>query len=142
MSVITDIFKGGASGIFDGVAKIIGTFKADPTQVAQLQAEMYKIQAELDGKIVAADAAVVTAINQTMQGEAKSEHWLQWSWRPTVGLTFCVTIINNYVLYPYFAKLGMEQITIPDTVWLAMLTVLGAAAYTRGMEKIEAVKHG
>jgi len=136
VSVIKDIFTGGAEGIFKGLSDLIGTFKADPSEVLKLQAELARAQSELTGKIVAAESAAINAVNQTMQTEAKSEHWMQWTWRPAVGFTFCGTIVNNYILYPYFAEFGMMEIEIPEMVWLAMLTVLGAAAYTRGSEKI------
>ena len=34
-----------------------------------------------------ADRDDVAAVNATMQAEAKSEHWLQWAWRPLNGLS-------------------------------------------------------
>ena len=126
--------------MFGGVAKIIGKVKADPTKLIELEAELIKLQAGLKGKIIVAESAMVASVNQSMQAEAKSEHWAQWLWRPVVGFTFCATIINNYILYPYFEAYGMIRVDIPDTVWAAMLAILGAAAYTRGKQKIEAVK--
>lgn len=80
--------------------------------------------------------AQLQAINQTMQAEAKSEHWAQWLWRPTVGFTFSAVLVNNFILLPYFAKLGIVPITIPAEVWTAMLVVLGASAATRGWQKV------
>jgi len=136
MKFIKDIFKGGVEGIFGGVTNIIKSVKADPTKVVLLEGEIIKVKADIEGRIIAAESATISAINETMRSEANSEHWAQWVWRPTVGFTFCATIINNYILYPYFASAGMQRIDIPETVWLAMLTILGAAAYTRGTEKI------
>jgi hypothetical protein len=139
MSILSSIFAGGAEGIFKGISDLVKDFKADPTELIKLQATVAQAQMDLDAKLSQADAAVIAAVNASMQAEAKSEHWMQWSWRPTVGFTFALTIVNNYVLYGYFAKYGMTQISIPDNVWLAMLTVLGAAAYTRGQEKVAKV---
>ena len=142
MGVLSSIFKGGAEGIFSGISKIVGKFKADPTEVRKLQSAIALAENTLRGKIIDAESAVISAVNKTMQAEAKSEHFLQWSWRPFVGFTFAATIINNYILYPYFAEFGMRQVEIPGNVWLAMLTVLGAAAYTRGTEKIARLTNG
>ena len=82
------------------------------------------------------DTEVIKAINETMRAEARSEHWLQWSWRPLVGITFSLMVINNYVLLPYFKSYGLQPINIPGDVWSAMLVILGVAAGTRGLEKI------
>src|SRR3990167_6195214 len=76
-------------------------------------------------------ASIIASINATMQAESKSEHWPQWAWRPTVGFTFAGAIINNYILYAYFASYGMVKVEIPSHVWEAMLVILGAAAFTR-----------
>ena len=88
------------------------------------------------------DKTVVNAVNTTMQAEAKSEHWMQWAWRPTVGFTFAATIINNYILLPYLKNFGLAPIEIPSGIWQAMLIVLGVAAGTRGLEKWEKRKKG
>src|SRR2546428_4752002 len=79
----------------------------------------------------------IMSVNATMQAEAKSEHWAQWVWRPTIGLSFSAVIVNNFILLPYFAKFGLQPIVIPDDVWTAMLVILGAAAATRGWQKVE-----
>lgn len=81
----------------------------------------------------------IAAVNATMQAEAKSDKWLQWTWRPIVGLTFALTVINNYVILPYFTQ--VKPIAIPDELWLAMLAILGVSAYTRGVEKVKRVQY-
>lgn len=128
MAWLEELAKGGVEGILSPIAKVIQIFKPDATQQAQLDAAFE--QAKLN-----AEATILTAINATMQAEAKSEHWMQWSWRPVIGFTFAATILNNYVLYGYFSKLGMVQIIIPEGVWMAMLAVLGVSAYVRGRDK-------
>lgn len=135
MSVISDIFAGGATGIFAGIKGLIGAFKADPTVQAQLAAEVARAEMETDAKLVAAEAAIIASVNATMQAEARSEHWAQWAWRPTVGFTFAAVIINNYVLYGYLAPLGVVKLVIPDQVWLAFGAVLGVAAWVRGRDR-------
>jgi hypothetical protein len=105
-------------------------------QDAGLKQEEIKAQVSL--AIAQHDAETIASVNATMQAEAKSDHWLQWAWRPIVGLTFSLVIINNYVLLPYFT--GVHPIAIPDPMWLAMLTVLGAASYTHGQQMVEREK--
>lgn len=89
-----------------------------------------------------AEIAQMQSINSTMQAEAKSEHWAQWLWRPTVGFTFAAILVNNFILLPYFAHLGVVPLPIPDAVWTAMLVVLGASAATRGWEKVTKAQVG
>ena len=118
-------------GMGSAFRNAVAAFKADPTKVLELEQAAEKAQLDYQ-------ALVIGAVNATMQAEARSDHWMQWAWRPTIGFTFAVTILNNYVAYPYLGKFGMLQVVIPETVWLAMLTVLGVSAWTRGQEKIGA----
>lgn len=136
MSVLSSIFAGGAEGIFKGISDLVKDFKADPTELLKVQAAIAQAQIDLDAKLAAADAQMVTAVNATMQEEAKSEHWMVWAWRPTVGFTFCGVILNNYVLLSYLTPYGLKPVDIPGEIWSAMLVVLGAAAATRGWEKV------
>lgn len=136
MSVLEDIFKGGAEGIFSGVAKAVGAFKADPTKVVELEAAIQQAQITLQGKLAEADAVMVAAVNATMQAEAKSEHWMQWAWRPFFGFTGAAMLINNYILLPYFSRLGIVPLVVPSEVWLMLMAVLGVAAWTRGQAQV------
>lgn len=107
-----------------------------PSMSEKEKAEFKLKMKELAIKEIESDTEVIKAINETMRAEAKSEHWLQWSWRPLVGITFSLMVINNYVLLPYFKSYGLQPINIPGDVWSAMLVILGVAAGTRGLEKI------
>jgi len=122
--------------ILDVIQKLVGLGK-DSGLIKTPEDEM-KMRAQLMGYFAQEDnflAQQAAAINATMQAEAKSEHWLQWSWRPLVGLTFTLVILNNYVLMPYLSQYA-HPIDVPAGVWNAMLVVLGAAAATRGWEKV------
>jgi len=90
---------------------------------------------EFEKAVMDTATAQQEAVNATMQAEAKSEHWMQYSWRPTIGFTFAAVIINNYIFLPYLAAFGLRSIIIPEGIWSAMLVVLGVAAGTRGLEK-------
>jgi len=98
--------------------------------------EMEKLTIE-EGKNLQAQ---METINQTMREEAKSEHFLQWAWRPIIGLTFALVIINNYILVGYLSQYGVHSIDIPGEVWNAILVILGAASAFRGWSKVEKEK--
>lgn len=76
----------------------------------------------------------IEAVNQTMQAESKSEHWMQWSWRPANGFMFGITLFAAYVLLPAFDK----SISIPEWVLIAWASVLGVTSWHRGLHKREA----
>lgn len=140
MNPIKDLISSGLSGIGEAAEKIIARFKADPTKVIEAEADIQKlkIQAaqkaeELSVQIEEIRAKELESVNQTMREEAKSEHWLQWSWRPIIGLVFCAMLVNNYILLPYFKSRGMEVIEIPDNVWNAILVILGVASAGRSV---------
>jgi len=124
----------GDKGLTGGIMNVLeetGLVKT-PEEKQKAQEALYNYELQMRDK----DNDVIKAVNESMQAEAKSEHWLQWSWRPLVGITFSAVIINNYILIPYFAKAGLQAISIPSEMWNAMLVVLGVAAGTRGWEKI------
>ncbi len=107
-----------------------------PASMTEKEKEEFRLKAvELAIEEYKATMAASAGINATMREEAKSEHFLQWSWRPLIGYTFAGVIINNYILIPYFFSLGLKPIDVPDGIWSAMLVVLGVAAGTRGLEK-------
>lgn len=124
----SDTAQGAVTGFGSAIKEAVGAFKADPTKVAELEAAL--LQASLTFQ-----SSVVASINATMQEEAKSEHWMQWSWRPFFGLTGAAILINNYILLPYFSKLGIVPIVVPAEVWMMIAAVLGIAAYVRGRDK-------
>lgn len=148
---LLDVFKnsmqGAVSGVLDGAAAIIGKFKADPTKVVEIEADLEKLRQETQVKMADAEvkmaevqAKELETVNQTMREEAKSEKWMQYSWRPTIGFTFCAILINNYILIPYLGKYGAQMITVPDTVFTAILVILGAASAGRGFKHFAEAK--
>ena len=141
MSFISDIFAGGAEGIFTGISGIIKNFKADPLEVARLEVAVEQAKLSFQTKLAEAETAALAAINATMQAEAKSDHFLQWSWRPLVGYSFIATVTNNYLLMPYFQK-WIQPVVIPTEVWYAWLAILGVSAGFRGLQKWQQAKNG
>jgi len=128
----------GSKGIIGSVMDVLKDtgIVVDPETKIKVQQALFDYQV----KIEELHAREMETINATMQAEAKSEHWAQWLWRPTIGFSFSAVIVNNYILMPYFSKL-VVPIVIPDNVWTAMLVILGAAAATRGWQKVEETKH-
>lgn len=124
----SDATKGAVEGLGVAIKDAVGAFKADPTKVFELQAAIEQATLKCVGESL-------NAVNATMQAEAKSEHWMQWSWRPTFGYTACAILINNYVLLPYLSKFGIVPIAVQDNVWLMIMAVLGVAAWQRSMTK-------
>ena len=148
---LLDIFKGGmqgtVAGVLEGASSIISKFKADPTKVVEIEADLEKLKAETKVKMAQVEfqmaeieAKELETVNQTMREEAKSEHWMQYAWRPTIGFTFCAILINNYILLPYLSKYGVEKIVVPADVYTAILVILGAASAGRGWKQVQEAK--
>jgi len=106
-------------------------------------------QAEIEAR--KADSADIAQVNQTMREESKSEHWLQWSWRPLNGLTLAlgslllvvgVLIMAGMAVYQKdFATLNaIPTIVMAVTSALAVPgAVCGVTAWHRGVkQRIEA----
>ena len=87
------------------------------------------------------DTKRLEAVNATMQTEAKSEHWPQWSWRPFNGFMFGLTLFMNYGFPPIvnmFHKVSATHLVpgvIPEFVFMAWASVLGVTAWHRGVNK-------
>ena len=145
MPGIGDWIKNGAQGIIQGItggaSDLIKDFKADPNKVIDHDARLQELASNATTKLAELAEQAEANINATMQAESKSEHWLQFSWRPLIGYAFCAILVNNYILLPYFGKLGIVSIPIPDNVWSAMLVILGASAAGRSLEKWQANKN-
>lgn len=116
--------------IVDLVNKVVDKAVPDADKRAELKKEIVEqaMRGEFDTTIKS-----IEAINETMRAEAQSEHWIQYSWRPAIGFTFCIVIFNNYVILPYFG--WAKEVEVPGEVWNAMLVILGASAAIRGLEK-------
>lgn len=145
--VIKGLVSGAGKGLLDGAKGIIEKFKADPTKVAEMEASFKELElthekemAEIEVKLEEIDAKKLESVNQTMREEAKSEHWLQWSWRPLVGLMFIAICLNNYVVMPYLKNKGLLPVEVPSEVFMAILAILGVASWGRSKSKIEEAK--
>lgn len=140
MSIIADLVAGGVQGILDSITKAVATVRGDHTQLPALEAEIEKAKIALLQLSVQADQAAMQAVNTAIANEAKSEHWLQWSWRPLAAYCLYLLLINNYVLVPYFSRFGVQVIIVPETVYMMFGAILGVTAWHRGVAQVEQVK--
>lgn len=118
------------------IEEVAQQIEANPELMVALISEALDYEAKLaDVEVKKADieAKKLESVNVTMRGEAKSEHWPQYSWRPWNGFTWPPTIFAIYFVLPMFDK------TVPDVpvwIWMGWLAILGVAVWGRNKEKI------
>lgn len=105
-------------------AKIHG----NPELLLELHTRAMDHEARMDAQKV----QKLAVVNATMQAEAKSEKWPQYSWRPFNGFFFPVAVISIYCLLPAYEKTVPD---VPQWVWVGWLSILGVATWDRGKEK-------
>ena len=74
----------------------------------------------------------IRQINETMRAESKSEHWIQYSWRPVNGYAFAAAILLIYFALPLAGKIPPA---VPQWIWIGWGTILGVTTWDRGKEK-------
>lgn len=121
------------------VNTVVDKIFPDATKAAEIKAQIAQmaLKGELDIEL-----AQISAVNATMQAEAKSEKWPQYSWRPAIGFTFAAILLNNYVLLAYLRHFGVVPLDVPGEVWTAFLVILGAASAGRSFEKVKGKNGG
>lgn len=130
----------------------LAAIQADPNLAMQYQkavldnqSQLAQIAADVEKAELVADQANTSMINQTMQVEARSDHWPTYSWRPFVGfcfgllgLTSGTTVAIAYLSVMFFktdtAVLGQlpGMLGAEAAVMATMAPVLGIASYFRG----------
>lgn len=130
----------------------VAALQADPNLALQFQkavleqqGQLAQIAADVTKAELAADTANTAAINQTMQAEAKADHWPTYSWRPFVGFCFGLlglisglTIACAYLGVMFLHADPKVLTDIPGmlgaqaAVMATMAPVLGIASYFRG----------
>jgi len=153
-SVLGGPLGGGLGGIIANVfgteeepGAILAAIKADPAAAVKLQ----QIQSDERVKIQEAQAiqtaSMLETINKTMREESKSEHWMQWAWRPLWGIISATAffIVCGLVCYlAYLAVIGGKPeamtmipglITSMTTLFAIPGAILGVASWHRGKQK-------
>lgn len=110
------------------IESVARKIEADPKLFLELQTKAMDHEA----RMADIDAKKLATVNATMQEEAKSEKWPQYSWRPFNGFMFPLSVMLVYFLLP---MLGKTVPDIPQWVWAGWIAILGVATYDRGKEK-------
>jgi hypothetical protein len=113
--------------------------------VVEQQVQLAQIAAEVEKAQIAADVSNTATVNQTMQVEAKSDHWPTYSWRPFIGFSFGVMGLTCGVTVAaayggvMLGEAKPEVLTyLPGmlgamaAVMTTMAPILGVAAWFRG----------
>ncbi len=145
--ILKNVASGATGGFLSGVSDILKDVVADPTKKAEIMKKIEELHTsvqlkQIDESItqINADKEALNTVNATMQEEDKSEHFLTYSWRPIIGYTLAIILINNYVCYPYLHNYGVVILDIPTSVWITLGSILGVTAAGRTWEKIQALK--
>lgn len=121
--------------------KAVAAIQADPAVAMAFQKSILENQSELAKMDNAVSLATIraasdnaSAVNATMQAEAKSDHWPTYSWRPFIGFCFGIGWIGDYFILPlvhiFFPPVSVP--TIPPEAWIAAGGILGVASFFRG----------
>jgi hypothetical protein len=115
----------------------LAAIQADPALSLQFQkavldqqAQLAQIAADVEKAQLAADQANTAVVNQTLQVEAKADHWPTYAWRPCFGFAW----IGAYFIIPVLRGWwpNIAQPSIPPEAWVAIGGVLGVASFFRG----------
>jgi hypothetical protein len=143
MALLEDIFKGGAEGIFGGIAKIIGLFKADPNIAATSAATIAAAEAQLRQAELDYELKLSLAQTEIDKIEAGSSDKFTSRWRPFVGWTCGVSLGFSTMGVPLLTWLSasiaagkMQPVPTPDnglliTILVAMLGVGGMRSFDK-----------
>ena len=99
-------------------------------KTAVLEHEARLAEITLEGKKV--EAQELETVNVTMRAEGKSEHWMQWAWRPFNGFMYGISM---FACYPLPAILGKEIPLVPTEVWIGWSVILGVTTWGRNQLK-------
>lgn len=99
-SVVSAITNALGGNISDGIAKIIGLFKIDPTIALQKQVELTEIQLKMQSDIATAVAAQVQGQIDINKVEAASQSMFVAGWRPFLGWVCGAAFAYGFVLQP------------------------------------------
>ena len=140
----------GTANTPDAIQAAIATDPSAALKLAQFESDnKVKLQAMMYAhadNLIAAEVATTQAVNVTMQGEARADHWLTYSWRPILGLVVAfdtgAAAVLTLMVYGGI-MLGSTQAlgavgTLPLVIGAlaaingTVLPILGIASYFRG----------
>ena len=105
-----------------------------------------EIERELSLALLTNSHAIEQAAAQVVMSEAKSEHTITATWRPTLMLTITAIVGWNYLLAP-LVELAVRllagdqlplSIPLPDELWNLLMIGVGGYVVGRSAEKVAA----
>ena len=138
-----------ALGVQNTPQSIEHAIQNDPEALAKIKLVEEQNKPLLQQQLLLAETTRIQAVNQTMQAESRSEHWMQYSWRPFWGFVSAVAFLLFVVFVCYLAlqaiRTGnMSSMTmVPQLISSAVMlfgipmTILGVASLYRGKEKLQ-----
>lgn len=121
-----------AFGVEPEPSIIAQAIAADPQagiKIAQIEADN---KALLQRQLLEAETSRIATVNATMREESKSEHWMQWAWRPFNGFLFGTTLFMVYAL-PAIMNSFMPLFVTPEiitTVVAGVTTIIESTGWT------------
>lgn len=142
MSVLTNLFSGGASNLIDTLSNVVDKFTLSKEEKQQFKIEM-------QGQIVQAEKAVEESYQKALDARAeiiKAEmvHGDTFTKRarPTIIYAGLIFISIAYIIVPIIAAIGgntAPKIVLPPEFWYAWTTVVGVYGAGRTAEKLGTV---
>lgn len=143
MGKLADIIGG---TFLDGFAKVVSLWKVDPTKAMENQAEMAKIAAEMQDKILDAATEQIKAVQAVNQAEAASGSVFVAGWRPFIGWVCGSGLAFQFLLAPlatWITQLCGYSVLFPTldsaTLMTLVMGMLGLGGL-RTYEKINGVE--
>lgn len=146
MSWLSEIFEGGAEGVFKGIDALVARWKANPVDVMKHDEVMSQLQAALDTDKLKAEVAFAQAQNKVNEVEAASSDKFASRWRPAAGWLGVIGLAYSVIVYPLltWASVNFKWIPPPAldvevlvTLLMGMLGLGGMRTYekTQGVKK-------
>jgi hypothetical protein len=117
---------------FNSSNELLEHLNTNPVEVLRLK----QLEADTKLEMEKVGLLIIEAVNETMRAESKSDHWLQYAWRPFIGMNFGLYIGSLWLL-PLFNK---TPALLDQNIIMAITAILGVASYFRGQEKVKKAK--
>ena len=131
---LKSLFSVGASQLVDSVGKAVDGLITSKEEAQTLKIELQKVINDHEVAMEVEYTKQQDIVNQTMREEAKSEKFLQWSWRPLIGYLFIAMCFNNYIILPYLGSQGLKPIELPGEMITTIMVILGVASAGRSFK--------
>lgn len=149
MSILATLFAGNIKDVAEGAGTLAKDIRAAITGKEVItQADLLEFE-RIANKAEEISQNLPIAVNQTMQAEGRSEHWMQWAWRPLWGIISAFAFLLVVILCGVLAIIGIVAGKAEALVMIPQLVmaftglfsipgaILGVTAWHRGKEKRE-----